>query len=71
MAEDLSGRSNNGQIFLRGGVIAAKEEQVVKVENDGTFKGYKKHVVFDERLLLTYPPIFPTTDKFEIVSWYE
>lgn len=70
-AEDLTGRVNNGAIYLRGGVIAAKEEQVVKVENDGTFKGYRKHVIYDERSLLAYPPLFPTTDNFEIVSWYE
>jgi len=70
-AENLLGLSDQGRIFLRGGVIAAKEEQVVKIENDGTFKGYKKHVVFDERFLLTVPPYFPLTDNYEIVSWHE
>ena len=70
-AEDLLNIGNHGQIFLRGGVIAAKEEKVVKIENDGTFKGFKKHVVFDERFLLTIPPHFPFTDKYEIVSWHE
>ncbi len=70
-AEDLLNIGNHGQIFLRGGVIAAKEEKVVKIENDGTFKGFKKHVIFDERFLLTIPPHFPVTDKYEIVSWHE
>ncbi|MFC2133393.1 hypothetical protein ACFLR4_04400 [Bacteroidota bacterium] len=70
-AQDLNFLDDQGRIFLQGGVIASKEEQVVKVENDGTFKGFKKHVVFDERFLLTSPPLFPITDKYEIVSWYE
>ena len=70
-AQDLNSLDDQGRLFLQGGVIAAKEEQVVKVENDGTFKGFKKHVVFDERYLLTNPPLFPLTDKYEIVSWYE
>ena len=69
--ENLITQADNGKIYLRGGVIAAKEELVVKIDNDGTFKGYRKHVIFDERSLLTYPPLFPTTDNFEIVSWYE
>jgi len=71
MAENLQTINNRGRIFVTGGVVAAKEELIVKLENDGTFKGYKKHVVYDERFLLNGPPNFPVTDSFEIVSWYE
>jgi len=70
-AENINTISNHGKIYVRGGVIAAKEENVVKIENDGTFKGFKKHVIYDERFLLKSPPLFPRTDNFEIVSWYE
>lgn len=72
MAENLVTINDRGTLSITGGVIAAKEELIVKVENDGTFKGYKKHVVYDERFALNDgPPDFPITDGFEIVSWYE
>lgn len=62
----------SGSLYLRGGIIAAKEELISEVDNLGMIKnGYKKYVVFDQRMLLAIPPHFPSTDKFEIVSWYE
>ena len=62
----------SGTIFLRGGMVAAKEELVAQLDNKGVVKnGYKKHVIFDERFMLQIPPVFPGTGKFEIVSWYE
>ena len=71
MAENINAITDHGTFSVTGGVVAAKEELIVKIENDGTFKGFKKHVVYDERFLLTGPPEFPVTDKYEIVSWYE
>jgi hypothetical protein len=71
MAENLNHLEDRGRLYITGGVVAAKEELIVKIENDGTFKGYRKHVVYDERFLLTGPPEFPLTESYEIVSWYE
>jgi len=71
MAENLNHIGDRGRLFITGGVVAAKEELIVKVDNLGNFKGYRKHVVYDERFLLTGPPEFPLTKSFEIVSWYE
>ncbi len=62
----------SGTIYVRGGMVAAKEELVAQVDNSGVIKnGYKKHVIFDERFMLDIPPVFPGTGKFEIVSWFE
>jgi len=62
----------SGTIYLRGGMVAAKEELVAQLDNHGAIKnGYKKHVIFDERFMLNIPPVFPSTGKFEIVSWFE
>ena len=61
----------SGTLYLRGGVVAAKEEILATTKKDALTHGYVKHVVFDERFLLNVPPKFPNTGKYEIISWYE
>lgn len=62
----------SGSFRLMGGMIAAKEELIAKTDAYGLIKnGYKKHVVFDQRMLLANPPHFPVTGDLEIVSWLE
>ena len=61
----------SGTVYLRGGMIAAKEELLAKTSSGVITNGYKKHVVFDQRFMLALPPTFPNTGKFEIVSWLE
>jgi hypothetical protein len=61
----------SGTLFLRGGVVAAKEEIMALTKKDALTGGYKKFVIFDERFMLGIPPTFPNTGKFEVVSWAE
>lgn len=61
----------SGTVYLRGGMIAAKEELMSKTSSGVITNGYKKHVVFDQRFMLALPPTFPNTGKLEIVSWLE
>lgn len=61
----------SGSLYLRGGVVAAKEEILATTKKDALTSGYKKHVIFDERFLLNVPPKFPKTGKLEVISWYE
>jgi hypothetical protein len=61
----------SGTVYLRGGMVAAKEELMATFIGGVIKKGYKKHVIFDERFLLNTPPEFPETGKMEIVSWFE
>lgn len=61
----------SGTVYLRGGMIAAKEELLAQTSGGAITNGYKKHVVFDQRFMLALPPTFPNTGKFEIVSWLE
>lgn len=62
----------SGSFYLMGGLIAAKEELLAKTDAYGLIKnGYKKHVVFDQRMLLANPPYFPKTGNLEIVTWLE
>jgi hypothetical protein len=61
-----------GSLYLRGGMIAAKEEILGITDKDGNVtNGYRKHVIFDERFMLKMPPAFPLTGNLEILSWYE
>ncbi len=61
----------SGSLYLRGGIISAKEELLGIFDKGVLNNGYNRNVIFDERFLLSMPPEFPVTDKFEIVSWYE
>jgi hypothetical protein len=61
----------SGTLFLRGGVVAAKEEILATTKKDALTHGYTKHVIFDERFMLNIPPTFPNTGKLEVMSWYE
>lgn len=61
----------SGTLYLRGGVVAAKEEILASTKKDALTNGYKKFVIFDERFLLNIPPSFPNTGKLEVMSWSE
>ncbi|MCB0731323.1 MAG: hypothetical protein KDC88_09840 [Ignavibacteriae bacterium] len=61
----------SGTLYLRGGVVAAKEEILALTKKDALTGGYKKFVIFDERFMLSIPPTFPNTGKLEVMSWYE
>lgn len=61
----------SGTLYLRGGVVAAKEEILATTKKDALTAGYKKFIIFDERFLLSIPPTFPNTGTYEIMSWHE
>lgn len=60
-----------GQVYLVGSMTAGKEEMVATYSNDVLTAGYTRHVVLDERFLVTPPLWFPMTGNYEIVSWLE
>ncbi|MDZ7764082.1 MAG: hypothetical protein U5K00_06595 [Melioribacteraceae bacterium] len=62
----------SGTLRLMGSAVAAKEEEIAIANSAGEIEhGYARHVVYDERMLKQVPPLFPATNQFEIVSWYE
>lgn len=72
-AENYKGRPVSGKINLLGGIIQ-NERGAVGTFDSKTGKitaGFSKQYRYDERLLVTYPPYFPGTGGYEIVSWYE
>lgn len=72
--EDLNPTYMNtltGTIYLRGSMIAGKEEQIANYNNDVLLGGYDRHIVLDERFLVRPPLWFPYSDGYEIISWLE
>lgn len=62
----------SGTLSVLGGVIEYQARTTGKVGSGGSLtNGYHEKVIFDERLMLTSSPYFPTTGSFEIVSWLE
>jgi hypothetical protein len=71
-AENYSSRSVDGDINLLGGITQHIRRAV------GTFgsgnnitSGFNKRYHYDSRLMQMFPPFFPTTGGFSIVSWKE
>ena len=61
----------SGTLKVFGGVIEYQGRTTGTVSGSTFVNGYHERVVFDERLMLNSPPYFPTTDKYEVVSWLE
>ena len=70
-AENYDKRPVSGTISLLGGIIQSTRGAVGTFSGTKIKSGFNKSYMYDERLLLTYPPAFPGTGSFEIVSWYE
>ena len=62
-----------GTFLVKGGVVAAKEELIAKLDSDGNVvAGFDRYVVFDDRGgLIEIPPYFIPTGLYEIFSWLE
>ena len=72
--QDYNGVNTDcGTFLVKGGVVAAKEELIAKLDGDGNIvAGFDRYVVFDEREgLIEIPPYFIPTGLYEIFSWLE
>lgn len=72
-ADNYDGRSVDGTINLYGG-ITQNIRRAVGTYNSSTgssASGFMKRYRYDERLMKMFPPLFPTTGGFSIVSWKE
>jgi hypothetical protein len=70
-AENYNSRPVAGRINLLGGIINHERGPVGTFIGSGIKSGFYKTYRYDERMLLAYPPMFPGTGGYEIVSWYE
>lgn len=69
--QDVGKIPPSGTLYLRGGIVADKEELVSLTSSGNLTNGYYKHVIFDERFMMPLPPNFPLTGTYEILSWLE
>ncbi len=64
----------SGQIFMIGG-IQQYQRQAVGTINSGPpvtiASGFGKNYVYDNRLMIMSPPLYPTTGAYEVLSWFE
>jgi len=75
-AENYQTRAVSGSIYLYGGITqytrgAVGQFTTDKSGNTTVKNGFSKRYRYDERLLLTSPPVFPGTGELEVVSWFE
>jgi len=75
-ADNYSGRSVDGEINLFGGITQNIRQAVGQYTtsysgNITITHGFNKRYRYDERLMQMFPPYFPTTGGFSIVSWKE
>ena len=70
-AEDYDSRPVSGTIYLLGGITQHTRQAVGTFNSSGIRTGFQKSYSYDNRLLSSFPPSFPDTGSFEIVSWYE
>ncbi len=70
-AQNYASRPVSGKIFLLGG-ITQKQRLAVGTFSGSTIRtGYGKSYQYDTRLFTDAPPFFPTTGRYEIISWLE
>ncbi len=71
-ADSATTKKVSGSINLLGGVSQAVRQAVGAVGGNGQISnGYQKHYLYDNRMLVTAPPCFPTTGSYEILEWWE
>ncbi|HQI41961.1 MAG: hypothetical protein B6D44_13680 [Ignavibacteriales bacterium UTCHB2] len=70
-AENYNTRPVSGKINLLGGIQQALRGAVGTFSGTTITHGFSKQYRYDDRLMVLYPPFFPGTGGYEIVSWYE
>lgn len=70
-AQNYDSRPNSGYINLYGGIQQNIRRAVGTFNSYGIVSGFSKNYKYDERLRNSFPPNYPGTGRFQIVSWFE
>lgn len=70
-ADKYDTRSKSGTIKLLGGIQQSYRQAVGTFDGSGIKTGFLKYYDYDTRLGSMWPPYYPNTGKFKIVSWLE
>jgi hypothetical protein len=60
-----------GRLYLYGGVTQYSRGGMGTFSGSTITNGYKKSYRFDPRFTIASPPHFPSSDKLELVTWWE
>ncbi len=67
-ADDYDERES-GELIINGGLIQKVRGAVGTFRGSTQVSGFTKDYYYDERLMDTPPPYFPTTGKYDMLSW--
>ncbi len=71
-AQDYASLPICGNLTIYGGVQQNQRDAVGVIGGGGTItNGYQKNYNYDNRLMTTYPPSYPATGTYQIISWLE
>jgi hypothetical protein len=70
-ADDYNTRPVSGTINLLGGIVQNTRQPVGTFSGSSINHGFSKSYRYDNRLMVSSPPMYPGTGSFEIVSWLE
>lgn len=72
-AENYNSRTPAGApLNVLGGIQQYQRGPVGMINNDGAItSGFLKRYRYDDRLMVSSPPLYPATGTYEVLSWYE
>lgn len=71
-AQDYASLPIAGNLTIYGGVQQNQRDPVGIIGGGGTItNGYQKNYNYDNRLMTSYPPFYPATGTYQIISWLE
>lgn len=70
-AENYNTRPAAGTLKLLGGVQQYQRGPVGTFSGSTIVSGFRKNYRYDDRLMVSSPPLYPTTGSYEVLSWYE
>lgn len=70
-AQDYDSRPVSGNLTIYGGIQQNSRGAIGTVSGGVIVTGFQKNYYYDDRLMTTFPPYYPATGTFEIVSWLE
>jgi len=70
-AENYDTRPVSGTLRLYGGVQQYQRGAVGTFSGTTIVSGFGKSYMYDPRLMITSPPLYPSTGTYEVLSWYE
>ncbi|MBM4168028.1 MAG: hypothetical protein FJ215_02560 [Ignavibacteria bacterium] len=70
-ADEYNRRPVAGTLTVLGGIQQYQRGPVGTFSGGRIVSGFQKNYRYDERLMFSSPPLYPSTGTYEVLSWYE